>query len=56
MARSLPIAGAARGRGAQSNRSGRYEPTQREAFDDGWTAEDQAPGSLVTVLTAAERR
>lgn len=25
-----------RGRGAQSNRSGRYEKEQRESFDDGW--------------------
>lgn len=25
-----------RGRGAQSNRSGRYESEQRESFDDGW--------------------
>ena len=25
-----------RGRGARSNRSGRYEKSQREAFDDGW--------------------
>jgi len=25
-----------RGRGARSNRSGRYEAEQREAFDDGW--------------------
>ncbi|MDX2203466.1 MAG: PA0069 family radical SAM protein [Hyphomicrobiaceae bacterium] len=25
-----------RGRGARSNRSGRYEAQQREAFDDGW--------------------
>src|SRR5262245_30448400 len=25
-----------RGRGARSNRVGRYETEQREAFDDGW--------------------
>ena len=25
-----------RGRGARSNRVGRYEAEQREAFDDGW--------------------
>jgi len=33
-----------RGRGASSNRSGRYEPVAREAFDDGWeTLGDLAP-------------
>ncbi|MCF6325735.1 MAG: PA0069 family radical SAM protein [Devosiaceae bacterium] len=29
-----------RGRGAQSNRSGRFEKTQRETFDDGWASDD----------------
>jgi DNA repair photolyase len=29
-----------RGRGAQSNGSGRYEPTARINFDDGWALED----------------
>ncbi|VAW22225.1 Radical SAM domain protein, partial [hydrothermal vent metagenome] len=29
-----------RGRGAQSNRSGRFEKTQREIFDDGWADDD----------------
>ena len=29
-----------RGRGAVSNASGRFEPTRREAFDDGWEAEE----------------
>jgi DNA repair photolyase len=32
-----------RGRGARSNRSGRYEPTTREAFDDGWDGDDDLP-------------
>jgi DNA repair photolyase len=32
-----------RGRGAQSNRSGRYEATAREAFDDGWASLDDLP-------------
>ena len=27
-----------RGRGAQSNRSGRFEPLQRIDIDDGWAA------------------
>ena len=30
-----------KGRGAASNRSGRYEATRREAFDDGWGAIDE---------------
>lgn len=38
-----------RGRGARSNASGRYEPESREAFDDGWTAEDE-PKPLRTTL------
>jgi DNA repair photolyase len=29
-----------RGRGAVSNTTGRFEPTQREEFDDGWDRED----------------
>jgi len=32
-----------RGRGASANPSGRYEPAQREAFDDGWEIEDELP-------------
>lgn len=32
-----------RGRGAQSNVSGRFERHQREAFDDGWAQEDPLP-------------
>ncbi|HEY1753042.1 MAG TPA: PA0069 family radical SAM protein [Caulobacteraceae bacterium] len=42
---------APRGRGAQSNASGRYESQVREAFDDGWTLEDEAPAQLKTVVT-----
>src|ERR1700728_2753607 len=42
---------APRGRGAQSNASGRYESQVREAFDDGWTGEDEAPAQLKTVVT-----
>jgi DNA repair photolyase len=39
-----------RGRGASSNPSGRFEPTRREAFDDGW-ASDEAPEPLKTEVT-----
>ena len=50
MARSAPIVGAARGRGARSNRSGRFESLQREDFDDGWTEHDGEPKQIETVL------
>lgn len=43
----LPI----RGRGARSNATGRYEAQQREAFDDGWTAEDGEPAQLMTTVS-----
>ncbi len=32
-----------RGRGAQSNRSGRFEPHQRDNFDDGWGSVEPLP-------------
>ncbi len=44
------------GRGARTNRSGRYEPTAVERFDDGWTADDQAPPPLRTSLSAEKAR
>ncbi len=37
------------GRGARTNASGRYERFAREAFDDGWTAEEMRP--LETIVT-----
>jgi DNA repair photolyase len=43
---------AARGRGAQSNASGRFESLVREGFDDGWTELDAQPSPLKTELTA----
>ena len=45
-----------RGRGARSNRSGRYELEVREEFDDGWTAEDPAPEQIVTTVTAEKAK
>ena len=39
---------ARKGRGAASNRSGRYERHQREAFDDGWGTIDEAEAPLRT--------
>ena len=46
----------ARGRGAQTNASGRYESLKVEAFDDGWTHEDAEPQQLQTTLTAEKAR
>ena len=37
-----------KGRGAASNRSGRYERERPEAFDDGWGTADEAPPPLRT--------
>lgn len=39
-----------KGRGARSNASGRYESDKRQAFDDGWTGEDDTPPKLSTSL------
>ena len=46
-----PLPPASRGRGAQSNATGRFESLTREAFDDGWTGDDEAPAQLKTVVT-----
>ena len=53
---STPISGAARGRGAKSNHSGRYETAQSEDFDDGWTEHDGQPARIETTLTAETAR
>ncbi len=45
-----------RGRGAQSNASGRYEPLARIAFDDGWRTLDELPAFKTTVQTDATRK
>lgn len=39
-----------RGRGARSNRTGRYEAQVREAFDDGWTLDDEAVEAIATTV------
>lgn len=46
----------AKGRGAVSNASGRYESLVREAFDDGWTADDAEAAPLRTTLTPEHAR
>ncbi len=47
MAQPLP---AAKGRGAQSNATSRFESQVRETFDDGWEPDDAAPAPLKTVV------
>lgn len=51
---TLPIP--ARGRGAQTNRSGRYEAKAREAFDDGWDQGDEPAPKLTTSVTPETAR
>jgi DNA repair photolyase len=45
-----------RGRGAQSNASGRYEPQARVAFDDGWRTLDDLPAFKTEVQVDATRK
>ncbi len=56
MTASAPIHGAARGRGAKSNRSGRFEATEREDYYDGWSVDDPEPPQLRDTLTAMKSR
>ncbi|HVL74125.1 MAG TPA: PA0069 family radical SAM protein [Beijerinckiaceae bacterium] len=44
-----------RGRGAVTNPGGRYEPVQRETFDDGWDIAEEAP-PLETQVTVERAR
>lgn len=45
-----------KGRGARSNASGRYEATQTQEFDDGWTVDDAPVTPLRTSLTPERAR
>src|ERR1700745_2124055 len=45
-----------RGRGAQSNESGRFEAEARVAFDDGWQSLDELPPFKTTVAVATARK
>src|SRR5499427_2107254 len=45
-----------RGRGAQSNASGRYEPLARVAFDDGWQNLEDLPPFKTTVTIDSTRK
>jgi len=47
---------APRGRGARSNRTGRFEGQQREAFDDGWGPDDEEPAQLATTAQPMRSR
>ena len=52
--RSLDKVGAIKGRGAASNREGRFESSRSEVFDDGWTPDDE-PAAPVTTHVTHER-
>jgi DNA repair photolyase len=43
-------------RGARSQIQGRFESEQRSPFDDGWTADDETPPPLDTVVTEERAR
>src|SRR5262245_31893441 len=45
-----------RGRGAQSNATGRYEPQAREGFDDGWQSFEDLPPFQTTVAVDTARK
>ena len=45
-----------RGRGASSNRSGRFEAAERVAFDDGWGSADEPPLPLRTRVSPDRAR
>jgi DNA repair photolyase len=45
-----------RGRGAQSNATGRYEPLARIAFDDGWESFEELPPFKTTVTLDSTRK
>src|SRR5215467_2138531 len=45
-----------RGRGAQSNATGRYEPLARVAFDDGWQGFEELPPFKTTVTIDSTRK
>jgi DNA repair photolyase len=39
-----------RGRGARSNRTGRFEALQHEAFDDGWDLDEEGSAQIATIV------
>lgn len=55
MAEAAKLGPAARGRGAKSNRTGRFESQVRETFDDGWSG-DEEPAQILTQLQPMKSR
>ena len=51
-----PAGVSVRGRGAVSNASGRFEALSQEAFDDGWTPDDDGPTQVRTTLQIERAR
>ena len=57
MTEAVKLRSSVRGRGAKSNASGRFEATQVEAFDDGWTDEDATASTQIpTTITPLRSR
>ena len=54
--RSLDKVAAVKGRGAASNREGRFESLRSEVFDDGWTPDDEPAPSVETQVTHERSR
>src|ERR1700760_545108 len=54
--RSLDKVGAVKGRGAASNREGRFESQRSEVFDDGWTPDDEPAAPIKTDVTHERAR
>ena len=54
--RSLDKIAAVKGRGAASNREGRFESSRSEVFDDGWTPDDDPAPSVETHVTHEQAR
>lgn len=48
---SQPLPQSKKGRGAISNRSGRFESEMRESLDDGWSDFEEQPERVATTLT-----
>jgi DNA repair photolyase len=54
--RSLDKIAAVKGRGAASNREGRFESLRSEVFDDGWMPEDEPAAPVKTEVTHEQAR
>lgn len=54
--RSLDKIAALKGRGAASNREGRFESARGETFDDGWTPDDEPTSPVETQVTHERAR